>query len=284
MKIVLPKAEILPRMAPLEKIELCGRVCYKSEDKITEDSAERFVKKLIERGHTSVLEHARVVVPAEVFPGYYHGPKGRNTTYGFFGRISYRRPATTVETDYRPFSRLINSRDFIAMGGTLEELKTLEEADDYMSVRFICDRAIANELVRHRVFSFSQLSSRYVSYKDGVDFILPLPFDWAAAVYPSAGIRPAAEDPRYMAWRQSCAYAERAYIQMLEYGVTPEAARTVLPLSTSTELIMTGTYVQWRQMLKLRMASAAHPQMRYLMRLLVDLPEFPKEQIILEEK
>lgn len=289
MKIVLPKAEILPRMEPLKKVELCARVSYKSENKITDDSAERFCRKLLELGHTSVFEHTRVMVPESVLPfGTFPSgpfPSGTKLPYGIESRIGYvccATPAVRKSYDIE-LSRMFNGRDFIALGGTLEQLKNLAESEDYMSVRFVCDRAIANELVRHRQMSFVGESTRYVNYKDGVEFILPVPFDWTAYSEVLSDVRPTAEDPRYVDWKQACAYAERAYIQMIRHGATPQEARDVLPLSTKTELIMTGMYKQWADVLKLRLDKAAHPQMQYLMQLLVDLPEFPKDKIKWED-
>ena len=274
MRVIKPQVEILPRMEPLKKIELCGRVCYKSEGKITEDSAERFVRKLIERGHTSVLEHARVIVPDAVF-WRFDQPLG--LPYGYEHRLAWVKPPVCGGKYPHIWERMINARDVITLGGTLEQLKTLEEADDYMTVRFICDRAIANELVRHRVFSFSAESTRYVNYKDGIDFILPAPFDWADLSGGPTEMPDAFTDPRYQAWFFACEGAEREYRKMLTEGCTPQEARNVLTMSTKTELIMTGTYKQWEELLKLRMSSAAHPQMQYLMRLLIEQETFPEE-------
>lgn len=229
MKIVMPSAEIIPRMEPLKKVELCARVSYKSENKITDDSAERFCRKLLELGHTSVFEHTRVVVKSTAWYNY--------DPYGAMYRILAADPEH-LEKDLW----LMNARDYLAGGKTLDELKRLPEANDYMSVRFVCDRAIANELVRHRQMSATQSSTRYINYRDGVDFVLPVPFDWTAYSEVLTNIRPASEDPRYAEWKQACAYAERSYIQMIHHGATPQEARDVLPLSTKTELIMTGMY------------------------------------------
>ena len=274
MRVIKPRVEMLPRMEPLKKIELCGRVCYKSEDKIIEGSAERFVRKLIERGHTSVLEHARVAAPEDTFKGC---PPVAERPYGWSDRVVAFSRVEYGAKYHVTWWRTLNARDFIALGGTLEQLKTLEEADDYMTVRFICDRAIANELVRHRVFSFSQVSTRYVSYKEGIDFILPVPFDWVDLSGGPTEIPDAFADPRYQAWFFACEGAEREYRKMLTEGCTPQEARNVLTMSTKTELIMTGTYKQWEELLKLRMSPAAHPQMQYLMRLLIEQETFPEE-------
>jgi len=284
MKIVMPKAEILPRMSPLKKIELCARVAYKSENKITEDSAERFCRKLLELGHTSVLEHARVEVPwtrAAMLLKAVHARSSNEQPYGWTSRRGW-----VLDTPQGEEIRLTaNGRDLIDyMQCPLEDFDSLEEADDYMSVRFTCDRAIANELVRHRQMSFTQESSRYVNYKEGVEFILPVPFDWADLSGDPHEIPDAFADPRYQAWYFVCERAEGAYCDLIAEGCTPQEARDVLPLSTKTELIMTGMYTQWEDVFKLRLDKAAHPQMRHLMNLLVNLPEFPKDKIHLEGK
>ena len=151
----------------------------------------------------------------------------------------------------------------------MQEISDHSNADDYMAVRFICDRAIANELVRHRVFSFSQESTRYVNYKKGVEFIRPVPFEWAKDC----------EDKRFFAWEEVCRTAEVYYKELVENGCSPQEARNVLPLSTKTELIMTGTHKQWEDMLKLRLNRAAHPQMQYLMKLLICKQNFPQHKI-----
>lgn len=254
MNIIEPSVEIITEPNPLKRIELCGRVCYKSEDRITPDSARKFVENIIKRGHTSVLEHARVNVPNPP-----DGAVGFALIYGLLNRMNETRAGGMA----------MNARDFIAMGGTLDQLAMLENAEDYMTVRFVCDRAIANELVRHRVFSFSQESTRYVSYKDGVTFVRPLPFEWAE------------EDKgwnhRYSTWIHTMGQIEKMYQELMDSGCTPQEARNVLPLSTKTELLMTGTHQQWTDMLKLRLDRAAHPQMRYLMELLTQHELFPED-------
>lgn len=261
MKIIEPSVEIINEPNPLKRIEICGRVCYKSEDRITPDSARKFVAGIIKRGHTSVLEHARVIIPYDLYCEHTRdaNKKGIKDTYGMCDRTS-EYPICGCA--------IMNARDFIALGGTLDELAELKNADDYMTVRFICDRAIANELVRHRVFSFSQESTRYVNYKDGVDFIRPLPFEWATESHALA----------YGLWYDSCYQAERNYQRLIEEAeCTPQEARAVLPLSTKTELVMTGTFHQWDEMLKLRLDKAAHPQMRYLMELLTQHELFTED-------
>lgn len=267
MKIVDPNVEIIQETNPLKRIELCGRVCYKSEGKITDDSAKLFVEKLIRRGHTSVLEHARVMIPESGFRSLIPS----SIPMGVASRISERG------------CRMIsNVRDYLVLfpGTEAGQIGCLIPADDYMTVRFTCDRAIANELVRHRVFSFSQESTRYVNYRTrGLEVIRPVPFEWAEQSEDPSELSDGLADPRFQEWFFGCRQAEYKYHRMILEDCPPQEARLVLPLSTKTELIMTGTYSQWSEMLKLRLNRAAHPQMRYLMKLLVSRADFPSKKI-----
>ena len=165
----------------LNKIERCGRVCYKSEGKIEDGSAAKFVANIIKRGHEAVLEHAS------------------------------------------------------------------------FTVKFIVDRGISHEIVRHRIASYCQESQRYCNYaKDDfgkeITFIIPHYLD-----YGTEGFK---------IWKQAMKECEKAYFQMLDFGCTPQEARAVLPNSTKTELVMTANLREWRAFFKLRTSLAAHPQMR----------------------
>jgi thymidylate synthase (FAD) len=181
MKIIKAGYEIMDELngeAILKKIELCGRVCYKSEEKITQGSAERFVRGIIKNGHESVLEH-----------------------------VSF-------------------------------------------SVRFIVDRGVSHELVRHRIASFSQESTRYCNYGHLEEITIIEPTYWNPS------------QPEYEAWRRGCEETEIAYMGLLVRGATPQEARSVLPNSLKTEVIMTANLREWRHFLRLRTSKAAHPQMR----------------------
>lgn len=200
MKIVNASYEIMDeilRREILKKLELAGRVCYKSEERITDDSASRFVQSIIKNGHESVLEH---------------------------------------------FS---------------------------FSVRFIVDRGVSHEIVRHRIASYSQESTRYCNYSnDG--------FNKEIAV-----IKPlflAENTPAYIEWLTSCRCAENAYFALLDQGLMPQEARDVLPMSLKTELVMTANLREWRHFLKLRTNKSAHPQIREVtMPLLKELAEYLPE-------
>ena len=167
----------------LKRIEKAGRTCYKSEDRITAESAKVFVRMLIERGHESVLEHESI------------------------------------------------------------------------TVRFVCDRGVSHEIVRHRIASFSQESTRYCNYSgdrfgSGITVIKPCFLKEKTGAYTS--------------WITAMFVAEKEYFAMLNWGCTPQEARSVLPNSVKTELVMTANLREWRHFLKLRTAKAAHPQMREL--------------------
>lgn len=190
MNIIKPRVELMTDIPTtvLQHIELCGRVCYKSEDKITESSAESFVRGLIARGHESVLEHYSV------------------------------------------------------------------------SLRFICDRAVSLEMVRHRNASYSQESTRYVKYgrKDnGITFIKPCYLTTGTAAY--------------HAWRFAMEFSEQQYQAMLDSGCTAQEARAVLPNSLKTEIVVTMNFRAWRHFFQLRLDKAAHPQIVEVARMALDI-------------
>lgn len=125
------------------------------------------------------------------------------------------------------------------------------------SIRFICDRGVSHELVRHRLVAFSQESTRYCNYgsakfKGELTFIRPFFFVEASE--------------EFWHWREACRSAEEHYLALLECGVSPQEARSVLPNSLKTELVMTCNLREWRHVLRLRCAKTAHPQMQQLMR------------------
>lgn len=203
MKIIEPKVEFMTPIDGeeiLKQIEQAGRVCYKSEDKITEDSAHRFVANIIKRGHEAVLEHAS------------------------------------------------------------------------FTVKFTCDRGVSHEIVRHRLAAYCQESTRYCNYSgdkfgNEITVIKPCFFDRH---------KPGMEVTKYDVWEKSCQEAESYYFALLQLGATPQEARTVLPNSLKTEVVMTANIREWRHFFKLRCSPAAHPQMRQVACMLLRMC---KEQI-----
>ena len=184
MKIIPPSfiIEKIDGEFMLKKIETAGRTCYKSETNITNESSKIFIKKIIELGHESVLEHEKV------------------------------------------------------------------------SVRIVCDRSISHELIRHRIASYSQESTRYCNYGIKNEITVIEPCFWKT----EKGHDPA----KRMMWKEVMEKCEDAYIGLILIGAKPEEARSVLPNSLKTEIVMTCNLREWRHFFKLRTSKAAHPQMR----------------------
>ena len=192
--------EVIDGIAILRKIETAGRTCYKSEDRISNDSAIKFVAGVIRAGHHSVIEHHNV------------------------------------------------------------------------TVKIITDRGVTHEIVRHRIASYSQESTRYCNYSQDkfgneITVVLPVWFKGIAEEGPGR----IDEDPevlkrhdQYKLWRSACEQIESIYFELLKAGQSPQEARAVLPNSLKTELVMTANLREWRHFFKLRASAKAHPQIRVL--------------------
>ena len=192
MKEIRPSFEIMDDIDGakiLQKLERCGRVCYKSEDKITEGSAEKFIGMILKSGHESVLEHEK------------------------------------------------------------------------LTVKFICDRGVTHEIVRHRIASYSQESTRYCNYskdKFGNELTFIRPCFWAD------------DSEEYAVWKQAMEEIEKSYVKLISLGAKPEEARSILPNSLKTEIVCTMNLREWRHFFRLRTAERAHPQIREISVALLD--------------
>lgn len=133
-----------------------------------------------------------------------------------------------------------------------------------ISVRIICDRGVTHEIVRHRLVAYSQESTRYCNYKGGVTFVIPPWMDIKPGEYEYGDPLLTGSLPDLI-WRKSLYDAEYSYIELLKLGWSPQQARSVLPNSLKTEIVMTANIREWRHILKLRTPKAAHPQMREVM-------------------
>ena len=186
MRIIEPHIEIesdTSQNALLSIIERAGRVCYKSENKITDGSAELFVKRILKSGHESVIEHASV------------------------------------------------------------------------TVRIVCDRGVSHEIVRHRIASYSQESTRYCNYyldKFSNELTFIKPCFWSE------------DTENYKLWLKTLELIEQTYLQMIINGAKPQEARSILPNSLKTEIFVTMNIREWRHFFRLRTSRAAHPQMRQI--------------------
>lgn len=283
MRLIKPKVEIINQESGVEGLfkhmELCARTCYKSEDKITEDSARKFIDNVIvARGHTAMLEHGTV---------YLKIPYGIMYDTGYFSNEA-------IATKYidNPYSIVQNSQIYdywcvtsnyrvLLQNGWLDDLQYLCEPTEYhvrrITVRFICDMGVAREFCRHRVFSFAQESTRYCNYSkakfgkelnciipcwyknmfEGNSYNIELCHTYDLTI--SEGL-----SRTEAAWIQAMCEAESTYFGLLTEGEPAQQARNVLPLALKTELIMTGTDEQWAGFFNLRCARDAHPQAREL--------------------
>lgn len=287
MKLIKPNIEIWTQEGGLEgvykQIERAGRVCYKSEDKITEDSAKEFVERMIKSGHGAMLEHGTVylVVPYD----YYHIGYEVSELAEFYETNPYSKINEPLEIDCgypaqgecQGYYITTNYRVLVE-NDRLDDLKYICEPTEYhakrITVKFTCDRGVSHEFVRHRVFSFAQESTRYCNYsKDKfnncVTYILP---NWCTNVNTEDYER----NPKLMYNANGslsdneinflCGLydTETRYLRLLENGWTPQQARAILPNSLKTELVMTGFTKDWEHFFKLRDAGSAHPQAREL--------------------
>ena len=254
----------------LKHIELCGRVCYKSEDKITDDSAEKFVRNIVSRGHTSVLEHGTVylVTPYEL--------QDADSIWGKIQRSPYKVISEVRELGYWGYLTT-NFRVVVdACDGDLDRALEFIEAnrgrnfptDRYIkrrTFRITCDRGVSHELVRHRVMSFSQESTRYVnSTKRGFLFIKPAWWNDELLNNPQFDPNNSNELKKHSLFKSACMSSAQHYSDLIDLGQTPQQARAVLPNALKTEVVMTGTSLQWEAFLELRTAPSAHPDMQII--------------------
>ena len=194
MKVIKPYyviEEEIDAAKIMSGIERAGRTCYKSEGKIGDGSAEKFIAAIIKRGHESVLEHEKI------------------------------------------------------------------------TVRFICDRGVTHELVRHRIASFSQESTRYCNYSQdrfGSELTFIKPCFWEEGK----------DDDKIALWTSAMENIEKTYNEMISLGAKPEEARSILPNSLKTEIVVTMNMREWRHYFKLRTAPAAHPQIREISNMLLE--------------
>lgn len=238
-----------------QHIEKCGRTCYKSEDKITEDSAKDFFQRLINRKHYAMLEHGTVYFKFPFFPNYEVQvaiTKVMNSKYSFT-KVG-EDGDLYVTTNMRVLMEEVPNMVSLLYEYALEEPSAIHIKR--LTAKFTISRGIANEFVRHRVFSFAQESTRYCNYsKDrfGGELIFIRP-EWLKG----DGIDQEAES----IWLNAMAMSEDYYFDLVNIGVKPQNARGVLPLDLKTELIMTGTTDQWEDFWNLRMreiTGPAHP-------------------------
>lgn len=295
MRIIEPSFSILDALDQQSlpvRIEYCGRICYKSENRIDHDSAIPFVRKMAENGHNSVLEMGVITLVATcataepILALFLCQPK-----YLQIDRLSDNRLLVTGSIRAFLEMRLMHPEDrltqamaaflasrhpyfFETLGAgevrsapsdigieklgleAVEQLPAPQRAKHrFLAVKFIVNRAVTHELVRHRPCTFLQESQRYCRYSadkfgNEVTFIKPLFFEEGSE--------------EFFLWSHSMEDMERQYLRLLQTS-TPQAARTVLPNSCKTEIIVYANLLEWRHILTLRTSKAAEPSMRQVM-------------------
>jgi len=314
MKIIEPSVEILEypeatdEIAVYKFLEKIGRTCYKSEDRITEDSYKKMIDNLIKNKHTSVLEHYTYVT--ELNENEY------NQIQSLYNLNPYANFLKLTNVIYHPHESLYQNNYLLSysLGGkinlekfekneillnlinrihdhnyhlTQNEIMNLAIDEQlihrYMTVKFICDRGIMAELTRHRIASFSVESTRYANYsldKFGNEITVIYPFNKTTVSMTA-----------YERWLKACKTAEDIYMKLTtdhndanENGtIPPELARSVLPNSLKTEVVMTAPFWSWKHFFDIRMHPRAHPQMQSLVKMLYDkLVVDPKYKVLVD--
>ena len=294
MQIVDPSYTIqddLDKASLVIRLEACGRICYKSEGLITEKSAMPFVKKIAKHGHNSVMEMAVVTLGVKCTDEQFDALLALEPKYLFIDRLEneilvtasirslrelYLRAGDTalveamvgfmVDAHSYLFEGVWNGGHGLREKSNIEVRKLeLSEVDAlsaeliaqhrFCGVKFIINRAVTHEIVRHRPCSFLQESQRYCRYSQDkfnnqVTFIKPMFYDEGT--------------DEYALWLKAMEDTEKIYLKLLDSS-TPQAARTVLPNSCKTEIIVYCNLAEWKHIFKLRTTPAAEPSMREIM-------------------
>ena len=261
MKLIESSVQIIEEKDPYKMIELAGRTCYKSEDKITEDSAKEFVDRMIKLGHGAMLEHGTIYLKIDKTEDG-HLPLARlywsDGNHKKYTRVRKHGNSIYVTTNLRVIVE--NDR----LDDLQYQVEPTEHHEKRITVKFICDRGVSHEFVRHRVFSFAQESTRYCNYSkdkfnNEIVFIIP---SWAEVN--KFGEIVADDNECFYHFKRSLEFAESNYFTLLNNGWKPQQARQVLPNATKTELVMTGFESDWEGFFKLRCSGAAHPDAKKL--------------------
>lgn len=301
MRLIKPSFSIWDQQEGLEgvykQIERAGRVCYKSEDKITEDSAIEFVERMIKSGHGAMLEHGTVYLKIPFGKMLDNGEFENEALACWFVDNPYSwvkiggvgtEDCWYVTSNYR----VLIEKNLLY---TLQYLcEPTEFHEKRVTVHFVCDRGVSHEFVRHRVFSFAQESTRYCNYSkdkfgNELTFIIPR---WLSLSngsytydYPNGFTKDGSKWDSKLelnTFLLSLVRSEATYLELIEQGWAPQQARAVLPNSLKTELVMTGFVSDWKRFFRLRSRIAKtgkpHPQAQELADPLMD--EFVKRGIM----
>lgn len=312
MNIIKASSDTLSKvLTPYQLIERVGRTCYKSEDAITDTSAEDFIKGLMNRKHFAMLEHSNVIMQCtkdfyralkqecdttfirmtddnfscvmsgsfrawrDLILSYYNTQEFSNSgvvaillwTLNAEYPLIFKDIVNTIWCNAEPFL-FHQSVQFLRIIGEAEVKALYSGNNDFImehiihTVHFVCDRGVSHEFVRHRNCAFGQESTRYCNYsknKFGNEITVIEPFFFK-------------DTDRYDLWKEGCSKVEEIYFTLLEKGASPQEARSVLPNSLKTELIITCNEKEWQHIVNLRYlgtTGAPHPQMKEVMSTIV---------------
>ena len=264
MKIVKPSIEFVEEKNLVKKLRMAYAVCYKNEASVNWDKMAEWIQSKARIGHCSPLEHVRIKVPLEEYNELLQKRRNAKITeapYGFQSRINIHLWANPRNVE-------MNVRDWVAIGGKIENLREYREATDYATVKIICDRGVSHEFVRHRSLSFTQESTRYCNYCGDVMFINLF------SAFQSTGFNGFL---KRMIFSGACRFAELFYSALIHLGANPQEARAVLPNGVKTEIWITGTFNEWKAFFKLRCGKGAHPQARQICELILNNKNCPKQ-------
>lgn len=302
MKLIESSVQIIEEKDPYKMIELAGRTCYKSEDKITEDSSKEFVDRMIKLGHGAMLEHGTIYlnVPEQTYTetledefGKFNNPNNglvdryRKNKYSKVNSVAADEELRKKYPKVRPFKLThhyitTNLRVIIENGWEKDlewQCEPTEHHEKRITAKFICDRGVSHEFVRHRVFSFAQESQRYCNYNkdkfnNELTFIKPTWLDIPTGDYTywdgdwcdidNMKIQLPSDNGVADNFLWCLNNAGMQYRLLINKGLKPQEARGVLPNATKTELVMTGFESDWEHFFSLRCSSKAHPDAKKL--------------------
>ena len=279
MKLIKPSFEILDQQYGLEgiykQIEIAGRTCYKSEDKITDDSAKEFVDRMIKSGHGAMLEHGTVYLAIPI--SEWRCTDDYRDSYISNPYSNVNDSLVDWENNEGTIYITTNFRVLVE-NDWLDDLQYICEPTEYhekrITVKFITDQGILREFTRHRVFSFAVESTRYCNYtkdkfSNEITFIQP---NWISdkdienyhmdfGYFTDQDTNHITAVNRFMSALKN---AEYFYMELIKLGWKPQQARNILPLATKCDMVMTGFVSDWKNFFELRDATSAHPQAQEL--------------------
>lgn len=280
MKLIESSVQIIEEKDPYKMIELAGRTCYKSEDKITENSAKEFVDRMIKLGHGAMLEHGTIYLTIDG-----EDPNLSKIQSNPYTKVNLVPYEVLTEGNYTiSYKAHITTNLRVLIENNLKELlqyqvEPTEHHEKRITAKFICDRGVSHEFVRHRVFSFAQESQRYCNYNkdkfnNELTFIKPTWLDIPTGDYTywdgdwcdidNMKIQLPSDNGVADNFLWCLNNAGMQYRLLINKGLKPQEARGVLPNATKTELVMTGFESDWEHFFELRCSGAAHPDAKKL--------------------